>query len=232
MKLELKYAPQTLADVIYPSAVIEQQIADIGSGALRDDLLLYGPHGTAKSTTARLISYARHKQMPNSQTYIAGSRMENAAAAKKIMEDFEGQYKFLPFFSGFDVIIVDEIDMVHMSAQHRFREAMQDLGNTTQFVFTTNHYKDVYTGIRDACRTIEFPLPSAHQWLPRAQYILTAEGVSLSDGKVLNILAESNGSVRDTCRLLQDAILAHRRLHEAAPQVTLQPPLLPPTTTA
>ncbi|TAE96044.1 MAG: hypothetical protein EAZ80_08805, partial [Runella slithyformis] len=90
----------------------DQQIADIGSGALRDDLLLYGPHGTAKSTTARLISYARHKQMPNSQTYIAGSRMENAVAAKKIMEDFEGQYKFLPFFSGFDVIIVDAIGRV------------------------------------------------------------------------------------------------------------------------
>jgi DNA polymerase III delta prime subunit len=107
----------------------------------------------------------------------------------------------VPFFSGFNVIIVDEIDMVHMSAQHRFREAMQDLGNTTQFIYTTNNFKDVYTGIRDACRTVEFPLPIAAQWLPRAQYILTAEGVNLSDAKVLNILAQSNCSVRDTCRV-------------------------------
>jgi DNA polymerase III delta prime subunit len=68
---------------------------------------------------------------------------------------------------------------------------------------------EVYTGIRSACRVIEFPHPTPEQWLPRAQYILQAEGVFLPDANVLRILATSTGDIRQTCRALQDTVLTN-----------------------
>jgi DNA polymerase III delta prime subunit len=57
--------------------------------------------------------------------------------------------------------------------------------------------------------------------LPRAQYILQAEGVFLPDANVLRILATSTGDIRQTCRALQDTVLTNMA-PPAMPAVSLE----------
>jgi replication factor C subunit 3/5 len=217
MKFEDKYAPHSLADVVFPSVAIQNHILAIAAKASTDDLLLHGPHGTGKSTVARLIYKEWYGRLPMGTPAFTGPEMSTDAKASGHLACIRNMANFDKFFGGHGLVILDELDVVSTNAQYKLREIMQSGGRQVQFVFTTNHPQKVYTGIRSACRVIEFPNPTPKQWLPRAQHILQSEGVFLPDANVLNILAVSSGDIRQTCRLLQDTVLAN--LKSSAPAV-------------
>lgn len=205
-KFETKYAPKTLNDIVYPSEVIKNNIADIGNGSCHDNVLLFGPHGTAKSTTVKLMFEARYGSTYQVGNYYDGADLTSAAAAKDAIQQMQNFLNFQKFTPAGCVIVIDEIDFMHMSAQKSLRSFMQKFP-FVRFMFTTNNETSVYSGIRSVCRLIEFPVPAAKLWLPRAQHILHAEGVQLPDANVLNMLSGVSGSARDVCRLLQDVVL-------------------------
>lgn len=55
MGFAIKYAPQSLADVIYPNQAVEKRIEAYKRGLLDKHIILHGPNGTGKSTIARLL---------------------------------------------------------------------------------------------------------------------------------------------------------------------------------
>lgn len=231
-KFEIKYAPQSLKEIVYPSSVIERQIAAIGNGGCDDHVLLYGPHGSGKTTTVKLIFEARCGCSYQSGSYYAGADMATTAAAKSAIDSMTNYMAFQKFTAGGCVIVIDEVDMIPMSAQKYLRNFMQKFPEV-RFMFTTNHVTSVYTGIRSVCRLIEFPLPAAKQWLPRAQHILQAEGMQLPDANVLNMLSRVSGSARDVCRLLQDVVSTNtasvpQSSVTAAPPASLAVTITPP----
>lgn len=126
---------------------------------------------------------------------------------------------------------------MHMSAQKTLRSFMQKFP-FVRFMFTTNNETSVYTGIRSVCRLIEFPVPAAKLWLPRAQHILHAEGVFLPNANVANILAKTKIDAREVCRVLQDIVVNHRASQPSvqplpvttAPVVSAQPASVTPST--
>lgn len=228
-KFETKYAPKTLNDIVYPSETIKKKIAAIGDGNCPDNVLLYGPHGTAKSTTVKLMFEARYGSTYQTGNYYDGSDLSNAAAAKQAIQHMQNFLNFQKFTPAGCVIVIDEIDFMHMSAQKILRSFMQKFP-FVRFMFTTNNPTEVYTGIRSVCRLIEFPVPVVKRWLPRAQQILHAEGLNLDDKKVINMLSGVSGSARDVCRLLQDVVLKNA---SSVPQNTVTAvPAVPPASPA
>lgn len=207
MKFEDKYAPQSLADVVFPSATTQKQIMAIGAMVSRDDLLLHGPHGTGKSTIAALIYKEWYGDLPCCRVSYTGPKLSTDSSAAGPLHAIRNLGNFNRNFRGHGLVIIDELDVVAKNSQYLLREIMQANFTRPQFVFTTNHPTKVYSGIRDACRVIEFPYPTPQQWLPRAQHILRSEGVSLPDANVINILSGITGGVRSICRLLQDTVL-------------------------
>jgi replication factor C subunit 3/5 len=222
-KFEIKYEPQSLNDLVYPDPVIEQQIAAIGNGGCEDHILLYGPHGTGKTTAVKLMFEARYGCSYQMGNYYSGSDMAAISVAKVAIDRMAN---FLPFQRTMPagcVIVIDEVDMIPLTAQKYLRNFMQTFPHV-RFMFTTNHETSVYTGIRSVCRLVELSLPSPKLWLPRAQHILQAEGVQLPDANVLNMLSGVTGSARDVCRLLQDVILARKAGNGVRNVVTALPP--------
>ena len=55
MKFDKKHRPQTLADVVYADAAVEQALNDYANNQRDKHLLLYGPKGTGKSVSAQLV---------------------------------------------------------------------------------------------------------------------------------------------------------------------------------
>jgi DNA polymerase III delta prime subunit len=222
-KFEIKYQPQSLNDIVYPYPVIEQQVKAIGNGGCDDHVLLYGPHGTGKTTVVDRMFEARYGCSYQMGNYYSGSDMATVPVAKMAIDRM---MNFLPFQRTMPagcVIVIDEVDMIPMTAQKYLRNFMQRFPHV-RFMFTTNHETSVYTGIRSVCRLVEFSLPSSKLWLPRAQHILKAEGVQLPDSNVLNMLSGITGSARDVCRLLQDVVLTRKAGNVALNAVTALPP--------
>lgn len=217
MKFEDKYAPQSLAEVVFPSEAIEDHILALAAKASTDDLLLHGPHGTGKSSVARLIYKEWYGYLPEWGPTFVGPEMSTDAKAADYLKRIRNMGSYDKFFGGHGLAIIDELDVVSKNAQYKLREIMQSGGGQATFLFTTNHPDKVYTGIRSACRMIEFPHPTPAKWLPRAQFILQSECVFLPDANVLNILARSSGDIRQTCRLLQDTVLANLKPSTLAP---------------
>ena len=223
-KFEIKYQPQSLNDIVYPHIVIEHQIKAIGNGGCNDHILLFGPHGTGKTTAVELMFEARYGCSYQHGNYYSGSDMATVPVAKT---EIDRMMNFLPFqkmmIAGC-VIVVDEVDMIPLTAQKYLRNFMQRFPHV-RFMFTTNHETSVYTGIRSVCRLVQFSLPTAKLWLPRAQHILKAEGVQLPDANVLKMLSGVTGSARDVCRLLQDVVLTKKAGSVAQNAITAVPPV-------
>ena len=58
MKTAIKYAPQNLEEVIYPSVAVQKRIDAYAKGHLEGHVLLWGPNGSSKTTVANLLPYA------------------------------------------------------------------------------------------------------------------------------------------------------------------------------
>jgi DNA polymerase III delta prime subunit len=222
-KFEIKYEPQSLNDIVYPHTVIEHQIKAIGNGGCDDHVLLFGPHGSGKTTTIARMFEARYGCSYQYGNYHSGADMATVPAAKTAIDRMVNFLPFQRIMPAGCVIVIDEVDMIPMAAQKYLRNFMQTCPDV-RFMFTTNHETSVYTGIRSVCRLIQFALPAAKLWLPRAQYILQAEGVHLPDANVLKMLSGISGSARDVCRLLQDVVLNKNSANVAQNAVTALPP--------
>lgn len=55
MKIDLKYAPKNLSEIIYPNVSVERRVEAYAHGHLDGHIILWGPNGTGKSSIARLL---------------------------------------------------------------------------------------------------------------------------------------------------------------------------------
>ena len=85
---------------------------------------------------------------------------------------------------------------------------MDDLGDMLMVIITTNEPTNIHKSVRDRCDVISLPAVTAKSFLPRAQYILQAEGLILPDHQVEFHLAkwEQFGSLRKYLRCLDELL--------------------------
>mgnify|MGYP003333897646 CR=1 FL=1 len=71
MKCEIKYAPQNLDEVLYPSVAVERRIKAYANKELEGHILLHGPNGTSKTTVANfVVSSILRKSISRYKYYI------------------------------------------------------------------------------------------------------------------------------------------------------------------
>ena len=59
MPFEERHAPKNFNDLVFASTAVRDQLALYAQRSLYKNLLLYGPYGTAKSATARVVAEER-----------------------------------------------------------------------------------------------------------------------------------------------------------------------------
>jgi DNA polymerase III delta prime subunit len=184
MKCEIKYAPQNLDEVIYPNMAVERRIKGYGSGVISGHVMLYGPNGTGKTTTAKLLinaiggpdalldnnSYEDLLSKPNLREYLL-----NSAALARMTTS--GKY----------FLLLNEFDNAKKNLS-KFWTALDDCGEDVMVIITTNYAMEIDRSIRSRFDMIEIAGVTAIAALPRVQYALRAEGLSLPDKQVLEYL--------------------------------------------
>lgn len=205
MKWDDKYAPTTLDEVVFADDTTRQQFLNFPSSpASVPHLLLHGPYGTGKTTVAQLLPVAL-----NAAPYDI--REKNASLNTGIAELKTDVSMTLPAgtFAGYTygkkVLIYNEVDGLSKPAQRALKGIIDDFGQWYLFIVTTNRFDALDEGVRTRCREYAFNKLDLTQAARRCKNILNAEGVSLPDNELRELIKLHQPNMRLIITELQRA---------------------------
>ena len=204
MLLRDKYAPTSLADVIYPNSATQMRVNAYVSGAFSGNIIFHGSNGTGKSSVANLLPYAIDGMDAHVETKSFDELME--------IKDLNGYIKRLASIVRISqgskyFLVMHEMDNLKGRAD-KLWTAIDDVAADIMLIITTNEPAKIHKSLSSRCKIIEFPAISPSAFLARAQYILKAEGVHMADSDVLGHLQEQarTGDMRRYFDVLDDLV--------------------------
>ena len=201
MSFIVKHQPVSISEIVFNDAATQKRVEQYARGQRTGNIIFYGPKGTAKSTTAKIIV----KELYNAAANENCIPIFQAANINFVnIEYIWGEWN-LQRLCGIKnpITIIEEVDQLQIKFQHKLR-AMSDEATIGKFIFTTNNIHNVDVPLVDRCDDIEMPLANTDMWLGRARSILNAEGVKCTDKQLLALLKTCNGSICDLMRALED----------------------------
>ena len=184
MKTIEKYAPSDLSEVIFGSENSLYLVNAIAQGAFDCHVLLHGPNGTGKTTTAELLAHAIGGEDATVET-----KDFNTVLAMPDLKDYLQRCASLARLtaSGKYFVIWHEFDNAKANPNALWT-ALDDLGSDVMLILTTNNFMKIHPSLRSRCKVVEMPALTAQDVLPRAQWILKQEGLVLERDQLLTYL--------------------------------------------
>ena len=204
MTFAIKYAPHSFDDLVIEKENIRRRLQQYADGTRTKHLLIYGPTGTGKSATARVIMETRvGREMADFTGCLEGSRFV-ASDLDVLLKNSRWQS-----FSGAKcpVNIINEIDLLSVSLREKLKSFMDEKGHLGQIIATTNNLHVLSAPMLRRFDKIELPTLTVDGCLERAQRILQAEGVQISDCNLRYQLEDFTGDLDDMASVLEDIVL-------------------------
>lgn len=187
-----KYRPRKVADCVLADSTKATMQSYVDQGNV-PHLLLHGPAGTGKTTAARALC----EQMNFEYIVVNGSnegrlldtlRTQIAGFASAI--SFEGKRK---------AVILDEADYIPAdTVQPALRNFIDEFSKVCTFIFTANFPNRIIEPLHSRCSVVEFSIPATErktrmlEVLKRCMFILSTEGVTVSDNKIVAEVVRQN----------------------------------------
>ncbi len=209
MKTIEKYAPIDLSEVIYGNTNSKYVIQAIGTAQLASNVILYGPNGTGKTSTANLLIQA----IGGEDAMVENKDFSDVLAMPDIKEYLQrcvGMARLTPSRKYF--IVWNEFDNAKANP-HALWTALDDLGADVMLILTTNNFIKIHKSLRSRCQAVEMPALTAQDVLPRAQWILQQEGLILPNAQLLSYLTpqQVNGDLRKYFGELDKLLYLHKQ---------------------
>ena len=209
-----RHAPTTFSQLVLQDSLVQSALALHAKRHRYDNILLYGPFGSAKSTTARVIIQERQRLIGSGSTNIV--RYSGRELKGEFQEKVENDVGIIcnTTFGGDPepYILIDEVDQMTQNAQYDLRNLMDTLP-VGKFIMTTNNFSAVDGGVRDRSECFEILHPAPHQWLARATQILAAEGFTTTPAALLQTLSTASHTgapptMREVMRALNTIVIS------------------------
>jgi len=213
-KCEIKYAPQSINDVVFNNLENERRLKMIFSGFKTRHIFLSGSNGTGKTLIADLVI----KHLTGHCPYLAiNDPIEQLMANDDLYLYFLNSLQFAKMTGANDkdrlVIVFHELDNYTKSLD-KLWTVMDRLKDELLVIITTNNPMKFANAVRSRCAKFNFTRITPDDFVRRAQHILNQEKVHLPDSHVLHYLktmSVTTSDVRDYLDVLDDLIYSSQK---------------------
>ena len=221
--LALKYRPSNFKDLIGQEYLVETIQRSIELNKIPNAYIFTGIRGVGKTTTARIVA-----KMLNCSVFDKNDNpdLENCEQAKAITEDRHPDVieidaasntsvenareiieniKYNPVLGKYKVYIVDEVHMLSKSAFNALLKTLEEPPPHSKFIFATTEISKVPITILSRCQRFDLRRIDNKTLLNFLRGITEKEGISISKEALNLIVKASDGSVRDSLSILDQA---------------------------
>lgn len=224
----LTYRPQTI-EQIDNSVIREQFLKLLQTKSIPHALLLTGPKGTGKTSSARILAKVINCEnnvfadksdsiepcntCDNCKSITSGSSVDvveiDAASNRKIDEIREliDKIHFLPIANRYKVYIIDEIHMLTKEAFNALLKTLEEPPKSIVFILATTEINKLPKTIISRCIQFAFPKAQKDDVLHMLTRIADTEKIPVTDDVLTFIATHSDNSFRDAAKLFEQATL-------------------------
>ena len=217
-----KWRPQTLSEVLGQEPVTQTLRHAVESGKIAHAYLFYGPRGTGKTSTARIL--AKAVNCPNQtggepcnacdlcRSITEGRALdviEIDAASNRGIEEIRSlreKANYAPGLARFKVYIIDEVHMLTEAACNALLKTLEEPPPHVIFVLATTEAHKVITTIVSRCQRFNFHRLQQTEIMDKLKLICEKEGIHVESGALELIARAATGSLRDAENILQQMI--------------------------
>jgi DNA polymerase-3 subunit gamma/tau len=232
-----KYRPQSFTEIIGQDHVSNTLLNSLKSGRLHHAILLTGPRGTGKTSTARVLAKAVRcanakdfvpcNQCSDCQdialsravdvTEIDGASNNGIEAIRELREGVG----YMPSSGSKKVYIIDEVHMLSTSAFNALLKTLEEPPPHVLFIFATTDVHKLPATILSRVQRFDFKKIATKQIVKCLADVCKTEKVKFTEEALWVLAQQAGGSLRDSQSLLDQAIsFTGQDLTEAAVRLT------------
>lgn len=215
------YRPSTFTQVAGQQHIVKTLMNALKENKIAHAYLFCGPRGTGKTSMARLFAKSLNcengfgdqcNECPNCIAVKEGSHpdiIEMDAASNRGIDDIRdlvSKVKYAPSLGKYKVYIIDEVHMMTTEAFNALLKTLEEPPSNVVFILcTTEPYKLMPT-ILSRVQRYDFNKVSDKDLLGNLQMIVEKEGIDAEEEALKLIVSLSDGGVRDSLSMLDQAI--------------------------
>ena len=214
-----KWRPQTLSEVVGQEPVTQTLQNAISRGRISHAYLFYGPRGTGKTSTARILAKAvnclsQDNVKPCNNCAICRAITESRsldiieidAASNTGVDDMRSlreKVGYSPNEARYKVYIIDEVHMLSNSASNALLKTLEEPPPHVIFILATTEAHKILPTIMSRCQRFDFRRLSQTDIINKLSQIASAEGIKITPEALRLIAKSATGSLRDAENLLE-----------------------------
>lgn len=217
-----EWRPKTFEDVIGQEHITTTLKNQILNDRIAHAYLFCGTRGTGKTSTAKVFAKALNclnlkdgepcNECENCKRINEGLLMDvtelDAASNNGVdkIRDIIDDAKYPPQEARFKIYIMDEVHMLSTGAVNAFLKTLEEPPQNVIFILATTDPQKLPITILSRCQRFDFKRISNEEIVSRLRTIVEAKGVFAEDKSLQLISRVSDGAMRDSLSILDQAI--------------------------
>jgi DNA polymerase-3 subunit gamma/tau len=231
-----KYRPQTLKEILGQETITTVLQNAAKKNRLAHAYLFYGPRGSGKTTTARILAkIANCEKRFNDQIFIQQGEPCNAcrscqeidegrsldvieidAASNRGIDeirDLKENIKFPPAVSLYKIFIIDEAHQLTKEAFNALLKTLEEPPTQVIFILATTEYEKMPATIISRTQRFHFKRLPLSAMIKKLQEIAKKEKIAFEDNAIELIATAAEGSMRDAESLLEQIASLEKKIN-------------------